>query len=325
MKGWDADSLCMVACATKAPSGHNTQPWLFEIREGEITIRPNLEKRLPVVDADDRELFISLGCAAENLCIAASKLHYLSELAVADDGSIAIRLKRSETLVADPLFDHIDQRQTNRSIYSGKEIPEDILSHILQDFENYQSHHIHAWPRTSKTFGMLAQYVADGNTVQMNDAAFKAELLSWIRFNRSHAERTGDGLSYAALEAPSLPAWISRPIVRAMLNSKKQNTSDGQKIRSSSHLVLLTSQENTQPAWIETGRILQRLLLHLTRAGLAHAYLNQPCEVPALNHKLRAELLGNAEFAQILLRIGYGRQLPNSLRRPVQTVIQTCA
>ena len=129
MKEWDADSLCMVACATKAPSGHNTQPWLFEVREGEITIRPNFEKRLPVVDADDRELFISLGCAAENLCIAASKLHYLSELAVADDGSIAIRLKRSETLVADPLFDHIDQRQTNRSIYSGKEIPEERPLH----------------------------------------------------------------------------------------------------------------------------------------------------------------------------------------------------
>ena len=324
MKGWDADSLFMVACATKAPSGHNTQPWLFAIRDGEITIRPNFEKRLPVVDTDDRELFISLGCAAENLCIAASKLHYLSELAVADDGSIAIRLERSETLVADSLFDHIDRRQTNRSIYSGKEIPEDTLSHILRDFEKYQSHHIHAWPRTSQAFGMLAQYVADGNTVQMNDAAFKAELLSWIRFNRSHAERTGDGLSYAVLEAPSLPAWISRPIVRAMLNSKKQNTSDGQKIHSSSHLVLLTSQENTQPAWIETGRILQRLLLHLTQAGLAHAYLNQPCEVPALNHKLRAKLLGNAEFAQILLRIGYGKQLPNSLRRPVQSAIQTC-
>ena len=29
----DADYHYMIAQATKAPSGHNTQPWLFEIKE----------------------------------------------------------------------------------------------------------------------------------------------------------------------------------------------------------------------------------------------------------------------------------------------------
>ncbi len=324
MHDWQTDCLNLVSCAAQAPSGHNSQPWLFAIKEGEITLHPNFEKRLPAVDADDRELFISLGCAAENLCIAASKLQYLSALTVTDDGCIVIRFNRSKDISENSLAEYINQRQTNRSVYSGEEIPENILQNILKDFEEEKSSPIHIYSRTSHAFDVLTQYVMDGNTAQMRNAAFKTELLSWIRFNRKHAERTGDGVSYAALGAPNIPAWIARPIVKAMLNDKRQNAADLRKIRSSSHLVLLTSKENTIPAWIETGRTLQRLLLRLTQAGIAHAYLNQPCEVPALNRKLCAELLHDAEFAQILLRIGYGRPLPYSLRRPVQTVIQPC-
>ena len=325
MQGWDAESRFMVACAARAPSGHNTQPWMFAVREGEITICPDFEKRLPVVDADDRELFISLGCAAENLCIAASKLQYRSECVIAEGGEIVIRLNKSQAIAVNPLCESMSQRQTNRSVYSGQAIPENILDGILQGFAKEKSHHIHVWPRASKMFDVLTQYVMDGNAAQMHDAAFKAELLSWIRFNREHAERTCDGLSHAALGAPSIPAWLARPIVKVALNSKKQNASDLRKIRSSSHLALLVSQENTVPAWIETGRILQRFLLRLTQAGIAHAYLNQPCEVPSLNRKLRVKLLGNEGFAQILLRIGYGKQLPFALRKPVQAVMQKIA
>ena len=32
------DYLFMIESACKAPSGHNTQPWLFKIRESEIDI-----------------------------------------------------------------------------------------------------------------------------------------------------------------------------------------------------------------------------------------------------------------------------------------------
>ncbi|MDO4657234.1 hypothetical protein [Kingella sp. (in: b-proteobacteria)] len=118
-----------------------------------------------------------------------------------------------------------------------------------------------------------------GNAAQMHDPAFKAELLSWIRFNKSHSNATHDGLSYAVIGAPNLPAWISRPIIRTMLNAKRQNRSDRAKIASSSHL-LLASADNHPVAWLATGRMLQRTLLALTQHNIAHAYLNQPCEVP---------------------------------------------
>ena len=63
----------LISYAIKAPSGHNTQPWLFRMQPNEIEILPDFGQSLPIVDPMNRELYISLGCAAENLCIAAQE------------------------------------------------------------------------------------------------------------------------------------------------------------------------------------------------------------------------------------------------------------
>jgi hypothetical protein len=63
----------LVRYATLAPSSHNTQCWRFAL-EGNgrsIAILPDLSRRCPAVDPDDHHLFVSLGCAAENLIQAA--------------------------------------------------------------------------------------------------------------------------------------------------------------------------------------------------------------------------------------------------------------
>ncbi|TIS72529.1 MAG: Tat pathway signal protein, partial [Mesorhizobium sp.] len=61
-----------VRYATLAANGHNTQPWRFGIAEDRIAILPDFARRTPVVDPDDHHLFASLGCAVENLAIAAA-------------------------------------------------------------------------------------------------------------------------------------------------------------------------------------------------------------------------------------------------------------
>ncbi|MEW5961151.1 MAG: twin-arginine translocation signal domain-containing protein, partial [Chloroflexota bacterium] len=64
-----AQMLELIRYATLAANGHNTQPWKFAVKENEIEIQPDYTRRLPVVDPHDRELWISLGCALENLLV----------------------------------------------------------------------------------------------------------------------------------------------------------------------------------------------------------------------------------------------------------------
>ena len=151
----------------------------------------------------------------------------------------------------------------------------------------------------------------------MQNEAFKAELKSWMRFNKKHQDQTLDGLSYAVFGAPNVPRWMAEPIMSMAINAKTQNKADREKIASASHLVLFTTRENSRCEWVSLGRTLQRFLLTATELGIAHAYLNQPNEQPEIAAEM-AKTLGLAgEYPTILLRIGYANQQAYS-NRPIK-------
>ena len=70
----------LIRFATLAANGHNTQPWRFRATERQIEILPDFARRTPIVDPDDHHLFVSLGCAAENLALAAAARGRASEV-----------------------------------------------------------------------------------------------------------------------------------------------------------------------------------------------------------------------------------------------------
>ena len=50
--------------AILAPSSYNTQPWRFNISGNEIDVFADRSRWLQVADADQRELYLSLGCCS---------------------------------------------------------------------------------------------------------------------------------------------------------------------------------------------------------------------------------------------------------------------
>lgn len=315
------DFLFMIEQAGKAPSGHNTQPWLFKINEPVIEIHPNFEKSLPVVDFDNRELFISLGCAAENLCIAAIHKGYKPTVSVGQQGVITIHLTKQDTPAnIETLIEQIALRQTNRSIYNGKMIAEDTIR-LLKSIDTHAEVNIYFYEKGSPEFDTIAQYVFRGNLLQMQDKAFKNELRSWMRYNKKHQDETNDGLSYAVFGAPNLPKFIVKPIMSKAINGKSQNKSDKKKIESSSHFVLFTIQNNNIAEWINLGRTLERFLLKSTGSGIAHAYLNQPNEIRFLSKEMAKAIDIQNGYTAILLRIRYGKKMPYSKRKDIRQLI----
>jgi hypothetical protein len=60
--------------AILAPSGHNTQPWLFDVYNNIIVMYADRTRALPVVDPEDRELTISCGAALSHLLLGSDKI-----------------------------------------------------------------------------------------------------------------------------------------------------------------------------------------------------------------------------------------------------------
>ncbi|HID96458.1 MAG TPA: Tat pathway signal protein, partial [Candidatus Latescibacteria bacterium] len=200
----------IVRYATLAPSGHNTQPWKFSIEDNSIRIFPDFTRQLPVVDPDHRELYISLGCALENLVIAARYAGYDSEVEYFPTAEptecLLVNLKRFKTAENNILFQAIPERHTNRREYNGQQIPTADLNKLesVPKEEGITSLVL----TESKIIEQIIELVKEGNEIQMNDDAFMDELISWIRFSDAEAEKHRDGLTSRAMGRSPVPGWL---------------------------------------------------------------------------------------------------------------------
>ncbi len=306
-----SDSLYtkLITQATLAPSGHNTQPWRFSIQDdGTICIVPDLSRTLPIVDGDNRELFISLGCAAENLVLAASEQGYTAQVR-SDEATGNIRIHLDKQLVEpNPLATQITRRQTNRSLYSAQRISDDVITQ-LQQMPTETGTHIFLYANGTAPYIKISEYILQADALQIRNPAFKQELKTWLRYNKKHQDQTRDGLSYAVFGAPNVPRWIAEIVMSLAMRESAQRKSCQRQISHTSHFALFTLEQQTVSHWINLGRTLQRFLLAATAQNIAHSYLNQPCEERAVAQNMAHALSLNTSPA-ILIRLGYAAPRP---------------
>jgi len=79
--------LALVAAGILASNPHNTQPWIFRIRDAEVEVLADTRRNLGSFDPYLREAHIGLGCAIENMMLAAQANGFTATLE-ADPGSL---------------------------------------------------------------------------------------------------------------------------------------------------------------------------------------------------------------------------------------------
>ena len=313
----DGGARELIRYATLAANSHNSQPWKFTAEERRITIAPDLARRCPAVDPNDHHLFVSLGCAAENLALAAAAAGLTATTAIESD-AITMALEPDHPLESD-LFKAIPSRQSTRALYDGRPVSNDKLAALEQAGTRAG---VSVMIITDKAkINSISDYVTEGNSAQMRDRAFMDELKHWIRFNDSDAVATMDGLSAAASCNPQWPAWLARPLLPLVLTERSENQKYRDQIQSSSGVAIFVADHSDHAHWVEVGRACQRFALQATALGLKHAFINQPVEVPQVR-KPFASFLGIGErLPDLVMRFGAGPDLPKSLRRPVEQVM----
>ena len=309
----------LVRYATLAPSSHNTQCWKFGLQEQAITILPDLTRRCPAVDPDDHHLFISLGCAAENLAQAALA-HGLKAEPSFDASRDALRVTLQPTAAStSPLFQAIPQRQSTRAEYDSKPLSTDDLR-LLE--RAAVGNGVQLLLLTEKAaLEKTLEFVVQGNTAQMNDKAFVDELKTWIRFSSSDAVRLGDGLYGASSGNPTLPSWLGPLIFNFVFTPKSENDKYARHVRSSAGIAVFVGPSNDKAGWIEVGRAYERFALRATALGVRTAHLNQPIEVASLRPQFASFVGVAGKRPDLVVRFGRGPTLPPSLRRSLQAVL----
>ena len=313
-----AETLELIRYATLAASGHNAQPWKFRVSGKFIQIEPDPARRLPAVDPNDRELWISLGCALENLSLAARKVGYEPEISYPEvDGFIRVKLtvRKSEDNL---LFQSIPERQNTRSEYIGQKLSRTEVSQLMS-IHTEPNIELHLFESQSDAEKIL-EYVSQGDHLQFEDKAFVNELIHWIRFDKREALSSMDGLYSLCMGTPQVPRWIGKQVVEHM-SPKKQADTDAKLLRSSAGSIAISSATDSKSAWVRTGQVYQRLALQMTGMNIKSAFVNQPNEVPGIRTQFETALGFGGSKSQLLLRFGFADRMPSSYRRSVDDVI----
>ena len=309
----------LVRYATLAPSSHNTQCWKFALDGQSITILPDLSRRCPVVDPDDHHMFVSLGCAAENLVQAAQALGLGSEVRFdAARDAVVVSLSPAPAVVS-PMFRAIPERQCTRGDYDGKPLSVQDLA-LLERAAG--SGRVRLLLLTDKTgISKVLDFVVQGNTAQLNDTAFVKELKSWIRFSSSDAVERGDGLFGKSSGNPTLPSWLGDLLFDFVVTAKSENEKYTRQIGNSAGVAVFVAAQDDKAHWVEVGRAYERFALQGTVMGVRNAHVNMPVELAGLRPRFANALgLGN-QRPDLVIRFGRGPAMPPSLRRPVQDVL----
>ena len=301
----------LVRFATLAANSHNSQPWLFSASDKSISIAPDISRQCPAVDPDDHHLYASLGCAAENIVLAAAALGLRATPAVAG-GAVVLSLEPAPEERTE-LFGAIPLRQSTRATYDGRQLSAETLRQLELSASLPGVSVLMLTERSVVT--RAGEFITQGNSAQMNDKAFMAELVGWMRFSEADAVSKRDGLFARASGSPALPGWIARPLLRFVFTEGGENKKLREQIESSAGMAVFVSDKDDREHWVAAGRACQRFGLQATALGLEYAFVNQAVEVPAVRRRFASFLGIGDRRPDLVVRFGTGPKLPYSLRR----------
>lgn len=329
-----------LAHAVLAPNPHNTQPWQVTL-DGErgMTLYCDLDRRLPFTDPYDRQITIGCGAFLELYRIAAASQGHFAQVTYFPDGEPSPRLDdkplaRVEFLptanaAADPLFEYITQRRTNRNVYDAERVPDEaLLLRATSSIAGFMG--AAQWTTQPERVTALRDLVWRAFDRELRTRKAQEETYRWLRFGEGEIARHRDGLGVQGPLAGVL-RWMGFLDEENMLNpdgfANQSTLKDWrEKAMSSPAFMWLATADDRPATRLAAGAAYARLNLTATALGLAiHPWSQALEEYPDM-----AELYAEAKHAlgaddqtvQMLVRVGYADPVPPSPRRDPAALIR---
>jgi nitroreductase len=302
-----------VRTATAAPSLHNSQPWRFRIGAGTVEVYADPSRRLPVLDPTGREQLVSVGAALFTLRLAVRRAGFHTEFALFPDEEEADLVARvsatgpsEPTPAVEALAAAIPHRHTNRWPFARSAVPADVLEH-LKDAARREGAVLTVASSVSRDAILGLSESAD--ILLHEQPGYGAELARWAGGGPGRA----DGVPVSAIGPWDALETIPVRDFAAILHLPRPS----EQFEPYPTVLVLSTRGDGPAEQVGAGQALQRVLLTATWQNLATTPISQPVEIPIIREKL----VGDGLSAQMVLRVGYGRPVGATPRRPVDEVL----
>jgi len=330
----------LVNAAILAANAHDAQPWLFKLGNSSINILADTSRNLGPVDPYSREMHISLGCAIENLSIAAKAKGFSPKITYfpnkSDDRHIATIDLSTMSPLPSELYDAIPKRHMNRGPYNKtRPISPEIfqtLSNLNSDSSDVQL----SFFNTEQDKLKIGQAMIEATQVLMSDQEMIDVDPKWTRQTWQDIEKHKDGITTDAQGLPILTRIIAKMLPPMSPEQNNKFWLDTLKVKhvgtaAAFGFIAVPNLTNKRQV-VKAGQLWERLHLWATSKGLGMQIMNQLSErrdrelalnlTPQFGDRL-GEILKTSEWHSIIqFRMGYPtiEALP-SPRRPVKDVL----
>ncbi|MGC4116419.1 MAG: hypothetical protein QM765_17950 [Myxococcales bacterium] len=287
----------------QAPSGDNAQPWGFRFGQNKIDLYLDRAADLSFFNVDQLASIVACGAAAENMRIAATALGLEPTVAwqpeeVQPDLMARLTLRRG-AVGADPLFEGLWGRCTNRRPFSTEPLPDEAIDALQAAAASAGASLLVVRDRPS--LDRLSRVVYRADRIRTEHRGLHEHLVRMIRFDRDQALLRRDGFPLENLEAGfvgglflrATRSWSAMRVANALGMGRAVAVHSAQGMRAAGAAALLTVPEATPRGFLEGGQALERVWLELTVRGLQM----QPMTALTL-FGLRWQREGAAAFSQ---------------------------
>ncbi len=331
--------LDLVRAAILAANPHDSQPWLFHVTERQIDLFADHKRNLGHIDPLLREMHIGLGCALENLLLAAAANGYATQVTLLPDPANETAVARIElaprTSNVTDLYQAIPHRHTNRYPY---DTARPLASTTLDSLRalNDDTDVTIFWFTGEDERKRVADLMVEATKALVADKVQNEDSNRWVRNSWQEIQQYRSGITMDAQGLPDLQRALSKilpPLPQDQQDAFFVQSTENQ-ARTAGALGLIAvrqSQDNAQR--IRAGRLWQRMHLWATVHGLVMQPMNQMAEradrettqgiTPHFGDALKA-LIGTSPWEALMpFRIGYPtHEALRSPRRSVNDVLR---
>jgi hypothetical protein len=293
---------------SRAPSAHNTQPWILEYRADRVDLRFDPARALPVGDPTRRDLYLSLGAFVEAVLVTATSGGIAIDFVTADDEErVGSFVPVPEAYAARFTPNDLARRQTSRLDYEPRRLGESDLAACRKVLAENGALYEVAAPDLADLYVRADRHLYDSPAVV-------AELRDWLRLTPRDPRYGQDGLSRDCLALGRVEAALLGhllrprvyPVVR-MLRVHRTFTSATRSLLAVDHSVLvLTAPAGPPGTLLAHGRALLRVWLELARREYYTHPLSQIVDCPETEREL-GDRLGLAAGVRALSVFRAGR------------------
>jgi len=340
-----------LAHALLAPSSHNRQPWLVDLREPDtITLRVDRERLLPETDPWFRQIMVSQGTFLELLQIALHQRGLAPRLTLFPEGEFGPRTlderpvarlqwtPGAEAPAPDPLFAQILKRRTAKVGFDTDRAVDPAQVEALGTVWPAEAPPHLRWHHTlaPERVAPLRALCVSAAEIEVGTPRTALESARLMRIGPDEIRQHRDGISVTGL-VPRLATAVglvdrSQAPVPGSGNFQQVMKRFQEHAATAMGFVWICTEATagqTRSAEVWAGRAYVRQQLKATELGLQmHPMSQAPQEFPEMkpqHEALKQQLLGRADHpavVQMFSRIGHSAAVEPAPRRPLDSLIR---